>query len=161
VGVSAEKTEGQVPITPKTLPPRLRILAKASKAWLRQQVAVMAGATAILFAHLGLETIDEAASELGVDSNLEVGEAAPRLPKAGPQDQNYAAQYARYTLLAKRRVLVQTGVSRRAGRALRGRLRVVRQTRPCLQRLFQFVPGFSRRRSSRSTFRASKKCLQR
>ena len=39
--------------------------AEASKAWLRQQVAGMAEATASLFAHLGLDAVDEAASEIG------------------------------------------------------------------------------------------------
>ena len=64
--------------------------AEVSKAWLRQQVAGMAEATASLFAHLGLDAVDEAASELGFDNYPEV---VPRLPKADPQVQNFVARY--------------------------------------------------------------------
>jgi hypothetical protein len=64
--------------------------AEVSKAWLRQQVAVMAGATASLFKHLGLDAVDEAAGVLGFDNYPDV---VPCLPKADPQVQNFVARY--------------------------------------------------------------------
>jgi hypothetical protein len=64
--------------------------AEVSKAWLRQQVAGMAEATASLFAHIGLDAVDEAAGVLGFETYPGV---VPRLPKADPQVQNFVARY--------------------------------------------------------------------
>ena len=64
--------------------------AETSKAWLRQQVVRMAEATASLFAHIGLDAVDEAAGVLGFD-NYTVD--VPCLPKADPQVQNFVARY--------------------------------------------------------------------
>jgi hypothetical protein len=63
--------------------------AEASKDWLRQQVAGMAEATASLFAHLGLDAVDEAAGVLGFDNYPGV---VPRLLEADPQVQNFVAR---------------------------------------------------------------------
>ena len=64
--------------------------AETSKAWLRQQVVRMAEATASLFAHIGLNAVDEAEGVLGFD-NYTVD--VPCLSKADPQVQNFVARY--------------------------------------------------------------------
>ena len=64
--------------------------AEAPRAWLRQQVSEMAEATGPLFARLGLDEVDEAASELGFDNYPGV---VPRLPNTDPRVQNFVARY--------------------------------------------------------------------
>ena len=65
----------------------------SSQAWLRTQVMGMAGATGLLFAHLGLQAVDRAArGDLQVPNYPSLEELIPRLPDTEPQLQNLLAR---------------------------------------------------------------------